>query len=156
MDVDRQVPEQVRVAAVLVVVPAEDLRVGDRHPDVGAGEPWEIVMPEATLDILVMQLAISLDLIRGKTVFQYPVAIRGRIKQFQFQQVAQEPVEFGLGTYDAVKIQRKDDAKDKSWTWNVPELYYFPVRFVKQKQSGLEVDIVLEKLAFKTPTQGGL
>ena len=124
-----------------------------RVKNIGAGKQWDIAMPAGTLDIMVMQLAMSLDLIRGETVFEYPVAIRGRIKQFQFQQLAQEPVEFGMGTYDAVKVQRMDDDKDKSWTWCVPELNYFPVRFVKHKGNGLKVEIVLEKLAFKTPSE---
>jgi hypothetical protein len=127
----------------------ESLRV----KNVGAGEQWDIAMPAGTLDILVMQLAMSLDLIRGEKVFEYPVAIRGRIKQFQFKQVAQEPVEFGMGTYDAVKVRRMDDDKDKSWTWSVPELNYFPVRFVKHKSNGLKVEILLEKLALKTLAQ---
>lgn len=121
-----------------------------RVRNIGAGEQWDIAMPEGTLDAMLMQLALSLDLMRGETVFEYPVAIRGRIKRFQFEQVAEEPVSVASGTYDAVKIQRMDDDKDKSWTWNVPELNYFPVRFLKEKKSGLTVDIILEKLEFKS------
>jgi len=121
-----------------------------RVNNIGAGEHWDIEMPAGTLDIMVMQLAMTLDLIRGEKVFEYPVAVRGRIKHFQFEQVAEEPVTVGTGTYNAIKVQRMDDDKDQSWTWSVPELDYFPVRFVKKKKGGLTVDILLEKLAFET------
>lgn len=120
-----------------------------RVSNIGAGEQWDIAMPEGTLDVLVMQLAMTLDLQRGETVFEYPVAIRGRIKRFQFEPVAEEKIKLAMGSFDAVKLQRMDDKKDKSWTWSVPELDYFPVRFLKEKKNGLKVDIVLEKLEFK-------
>ena len=48
----------------------------------GAGEHWRIAMPAGTLDQMVMQLAMLFDLRDGKTEFRYPVATRGRIKEY--------------------------------------------------------------------------
>ncbi len=122
-----------------------------RAKNIGAGEHWDIAIPEGTLDGLTVQLLMSLDLMRGKTQFDYPVVLRGRIKHFQFKKVAEETLELPLGIVKTVKIKRLDDDKDQSWTWVAPSLHYFPVRFLKHKKNGLKIEIVLEKINFQKP-----
>lgn len=117
----------------------------------GAGEHWRIAMPEGTLDQMVMQLAMLFDLRDGKTEFRYPVATRGRIKDYHFALAGEETTELPFGDYRTLKLERKDDERDQSWVWSAPELEYFPVRFVKHKHSGLKTEILLRRLEF-TPT----
>jgi Protein of unknown function (DUF3108) len=125
------------------------LRVANR----GAGEHWDIAMPEGTLDSMVMQLAMLFDLRDDKQVFEYPVAVRGRIKHYRFERAGEDTTELPLGSYRTLKLERTDDDKDKSRVWSAPELDYFPVRFVKQKGSGLKTEILLRELQFLPPAE---
>jgi len=118
----------------------------------GAGEHWNIAMPEGTLDEMVMQLAMLFELREGKRVFKYPVAVRGRIKRYHFEVLGEDTTQLEFGTYTTIKLERKDDDRDKSWVWSAPELNYFPVRFLKKKKSGLKTDILLHELQFKPAT----
>jgi hypothetical protein len=117
----------------------------------GAGEHWRIAMPEGTLDQMVMQLAMLFDLRDGKTTFRYPVATRGRIKEYRFERAGDEITELPFGDYRTVRLERTDEERDRSWVWSAPELEYFPVRFVKHKQSGLKTEILLRRLEFARP-----
>lgn len=127
----------------------DQLRVANR----GAGEHWDIAMPEGTLDSMVIQLAMLFDLRDGKQVFEYPVAVRGRIKHYRFERAGEDTTELPLGSYRTLKLERKDDDRDKSWIWSAPELDYFPVRFIKQKSNGLKTEILLRELQFLPPAQ---
>lgn len=115
----------------------------------GAGEAWRIPMPDGTLDKMIMQLAMLFDLRDGKTTFRYPVATRGRIKDYRFELAGEETTELQFGNYRTLKLERKDDDRDQSWVWSAPELEYFPVRFVKHKESGLKTEILLRRLEFE-------
>ncbi len=129
----------------------EHLRVANR----GAGEHWEIDIPEDTLDPLVMQLAMLLDLRDGARRFRYPVAVRGRIKHYEFAVAGGETITLPFGTYETLKLERLDESSDQSWIWSAPELEYFPVRFVKQKSNGIKTEILLHDLEFKGPQELG-
>ncbi len=105
-------------------------------------------MPRGTLDKMVMQLAMLFDLRDGQTQFQYPVATRGRIKNYRFELTGEDNTELPFGRYRTMRLERKDDERDQSWVWSAPELEYFPVRFVKHKQSGLKTEVLLRKIEF--------
>lgn len=122
----------------------EQQRVENR----GAGEHWNLEAPPGTLDSLLMQMAMLFDLRDGKTDLQYPVATRGRIKQYRFEVTGRETIELPFGNYETIRAERRDDKKDKSLVWGAPELDYFPVRFVKKKRAGVEVELLLQKLDF--------
>ena len=120
----------------------------------GAGEHWRIAMPQGTLDTMVLQLAMLFDLRDGARDFRYPVATRGRIKKYHFALVGEETTELPFGDYRTLKLERRDDPRDQSWVWSAPELEYFPVRFVKHKQSGLKTEILLRRLEFNPVANG--
>ncbi len=122
----------------------ENMRVENR----GAGEHWNIDMPEGTLDSLVMQMAMLFDLRDGKTRMEYLVATRGRIKHYQFEVAGRDTIKLPFGSYETVRAERRDDKKDDSLVWAAPELDYFPVRFIKKKSAGIEVELLLQKLDF--------
>ncbi|GMQ83972.1 MAG: hypothetical protein BMS9Abin06_0720 [Gammaproteobacteria bacterium] len=119
-----------------------------RVRNTGAGEHWEIPLPEDAIDRLIMQLAMLFDLRNGKTEFSYKVPRQGRIKIYTFGLVGEETLDLESGSYRTLKIQRKNENKDKSLVWIAPELNYFPVRFLKHKKSGVKIELVLRKLEF--------
>ncbi len=119
-----------------------------RVRNTGAGEHWEIPLPEDAIDRLIMQLAMLLDLRNGKTELSYRVPRQGRIKTYAFGLVGEETLDLESGSYRTLKIQRKNENKDKSLFWIAPELNYFPVRFLKHKKSGVKIELVLRKLEF--------
>lgn len=116
--------------------------------NVGAGPHWEIDLPEGTLDRLVMQLAILLDLRSGATQFDYQVPREGRLKEYRFALVGEDQIELTAGAYRTLKVARTNDDNDKNLVWSAPELDYFPVRFLKHKKSGLKITLALRKLDF--------
>jgi hypothetical protein len=116
--------------------------------NVSTADPWQTKMPTGTLDKLVMQLALLFELRDGSTEFQYPVAHEGRIKHYRFKQTGKEKIELPLGEYNTLVVERLDEDRDKTRIWSVPELNFFPVRFLKQKKSGVERELLLRKLKF--------
>ena len=116
--------------------------------NVSTADPWQTKMPAGTLDKLVMQLALLFELRDGSTEFQYPVAHEGRIKQYRFKQTGKEKIELPMGEYNTLVVERLDDDRDKTRVWSVPELNYFPVRFLEHKKSGVEKELSLRKLKF--------
>jgi len=116
--------------------------------NVSTADPWQSKMPEGTLDSLVMQLALLLELRDGKTEFQYPVAHQGRIKQYRFKQTGKERIELPMGEFNSLIVERLGEDRDKTRIWSVPELNYFPVRFLKQKKNGAKKELLLRKIEF--------
>ena len=116
--------------------------------NVSTTDPWQTKMPEGTLDKLVMQLALLFELRDGGTEFQYPVAHEGRIKKYRFKQTGKEKIELPMGEHNTLIVERLDDDRDKTLIWIVPELNYFPVRYLKHKKSGVKIELSLRKVEF--------
>jgi hypothetical protein len=116
--------------------------------NVSTADPWQTKMPAGTLDKLVMQLALLIELRDGRTEFQYPVAHEGRIKQYRFKQTRKEKIELPMGEYNTLVVERMDDDRDRTRIWSVPEMNYFPVRFLEQKKNGVEKELSLRKVKF--------
>ena len=116
--------------------------------NISIADPWQTGMPEGTLDKLVMQLALLFQLRDGRTEFQYPVAHEGRIKQYQFKQTGKEKLKLPMGEYETLIVERLKEDRDTTRMWSVPELNYFPVRFLKQKKSGAEIELSLREVKF--------
>jgi hypothetical protein len=116
--------------------------------NVSTADPWQTKMPKGTLDKLVMQLALLFELRDGSTEFQYPVAHQGRIKQYRFKQTGKEKIELSMGEYNTLIVERLDEDRDKTIIWSVPELNYFPVRYLKHKKSGVKKELLLREVKF--------
>jgi len=95
-----------------------------------------------------MQLALLFELRDGSTEFQYPVAHQGRIKQYRFKQTGKEKIALPMGEYNTLVVERLDDDRDRTRIWSVPELNYFPVRFLELKKSGKKKELLLRKVKF--------
>ncbi len=119
-----------------------------RVKNTGAGEHWDIPLPEDAVDRLIMQLAMLFDLRNGKTELRYQVPRQGRIKIYTFGLVSEETIDLASASYRTLKIERKNENRDQSLVWIAPKLNYFPVRFLKHKKSGVKIELVLRKLEF--------
>ena len=116
--------------------------------NISIADPWQTKMPQGTLDKLVMQLALLFELRDGRTEFQYPVAHEGRIKQYRFKQTGKEKLKLPMGEYDTLIVERLKEDRDTTRMWSVPELNYFPVRYLQQKKSGAEIELSLREVKF--------
>lgn len=116
--------------------------------NVSTADPWQTKMPEGTLDKLVMQLALLFELRDGGTEFQYPVAHQGRIKKYRFKQTGKEKIELPMGEFNTLIVERLDDDRDKTLIWSVPEMNYFPARYLKHKKSGVKIELSLREIKF--------
>ena len=116
--------------------------------NVSMADPWQTKMPAGTLDKLVMQLALLFELRDGSTEFMYPVPHEGRIKHYRFKQTGKEKIELPMGEYNTLVVERMDDDRDRTRIWSVPEMNYFPVRFLEEKKSGRAKELSLRKVKF--------
>jgi len=119
-----------------------------RVKNVASADPWQTEIAPGTLDKLAMEMALIFDLRAGSTEFQYPVARQGRIKQYRFEQTGTERIALPMGEFDALVVERLDDDRDRTTIWCVPELNYLPVRYLKQKQSGMKHELSLRQVEF--------
>ncbi|MEE9343303.1 MAG: DUF3108 domain-containing protein, partial [Gammaproteobacteria bacterium] len=74
--------------------------------------PWSIAIPDGTLDKLVVQVAMLLDIQKGETTLKYPIADNGRLKHYAFGILGEEITEVPAGKFDTIKLQRLDDDRD--------------------------------------------
>jgi hypothetical protein len=116
--------------------------------NLSTADPWQTKIPAGTLDKLVMQLALLFELRDGSTEFQYPVPHEGRIKHYRFKQIGKEKIELPIGEFNTLVVERLDDDRDNTRIWSVPELNYFPVRFLEHKKSGVKKELSLRKVKF--------
>lgn len=117
-----------------------------------AGQPWSMDIPDGTLDKLLVQVAMLIDLRSGQSEFTYPVADGGRLKHYRFAVIGEETVELPDGEYRAIKLQRTDDDRDKTYIWAAPDLNYIPIRFMKVKKSGMKYEMRLRDFSRNTET----
>lgn len=101
-----------------------------------AGHTWEMHIPPDTLDKLVVQLALMMDLDSGATSLKFPIADGGKLKVYRFQVIGRERLTTPAGQYDTVKIERRrSDNKRVTDLWCAPSLHYLPVKIEQREQA---------------------
>jgi hypothetical protein len=65
-----------------------------------------IALELGTLDVVTHKLQLRRDLQAGKKVFSYPVLIRGKRKQYDYEVVASEILTTAIGPLNTTKIRR--------------------------------------------------
>lgn len=113
-----------------------------------AEKPWSMDIPTNTLDKLSYQLQLRLDLMAGKTNFEYQIADGGRLKTYRFKKLDEEIIKTPQGEYKAVKIQRDrgENSKRETYIWMAPELDYLIVKLYQIETDGKEYTLLLNKL----------
>ena len=96
------------------------------------GERWQMEIPADALDKLVVQLALMLDLQKGKREVEYAVADGGHLKTFRFRLRRQESLQIPAGRFHTLKLERLREDQDRTtYLWVAPGLDYLPVQ-IKQ------------------------
>lgn len=106
---------------------------------------WEMDLEPGTLDKMLYQLAMMRDLGNGVRDIRYRVADGGKIKSYNFETFGRESVETPYGDFEALKVERfRDDRERETLLWCVEELGYLPVKVVHIEPDGLQTTAVLE------------
>ena len=116
--------------------------------DVG-GDRWVMEIPPGTLDKLVYQLAIMIDLERGERAMEYPIADGGTLKHYSLEVTGEEVVETPLGRVSALRVERaKESSKRTTRLWCAPRYHYLPVLVEQVKQDGETLRLMVESIQF--------
>lgn len=94
------------------------------------GEPWHLgVLPDDTLDRVLVNLAVLADLRCGAETLSYTVLEKGELDEWRFDRQGEETVRVPGGTYRAVKVAKRHSSPDrKSLSWHAPALNWLAVR----------------------------
>ncbi len=93
------------------------------------GHTWEMEIPQNTLDKLVVQIAVMMDLAADKDKLVYDIADGGKLKEYSFAVVGKETIRVPAGEFEALKIERLRKDNDRTtYLWCAPSLNYLPVR----------------------------
>lgn len=96
------------------------------------GHTWEMKIPGGTLDKLVVQLAVMMDLSSGEKALTYAIADGGKLKEYQFAVIGEETVKVPAGEFATLKLERLRKDNDRTtYFWCAPELGHLPVK-IKQ------------------------
>lgn len=105
-------------------------------------------------DNLSYNLQASIDLVMGKTQFNYPVFDRKKVKNFTFQMIGFESLNTPVGTLRTVKIEQleKKKSKKKTYIWFAKDYDFLLVRLQQTQKDGqnYQIDLTSAKINGKT------
>lgn len=110
------------------------------------GDRWRMPVPEGALDKLVVQVAMMLDLARGKRSMQYAIADGGKLKTYRFKVLGNESLETPAGRFETVKIERlRENNKRSTYLWCAPALHNLPVRVDQREEDDSQFSMLLSR-----------
>ncbi len=87
---------------------------------------------------LSYQLQMQMDIAQGRKAFQYKVATRGKLRDYNYRVVREEKLTTPLGTLDTLVLERqRDDAERKTLVWLAKKLQYLPVKLIQEEDGEL-------------------
>jgi hypothetical protein len=93
------------------------------------GREWEIRLQPKVLDRISYQLALILDMRRGEQNLNYKVADDGKIKLYQFRQIATETLNTPLGKLETIVLERIPNSDERhTKLWCAPALQFSAVK----------------------------
>lgn len=108
------------------------------------GDKWRMPIPLGALDKLSVQLAMMLDLERGKSTMEFAVADGGILKTYRFKVIGKERLVTPAGSYDTLKLERqRDNNKRSTYIWCAPKLHNLPVRIDQREEDDSKFSMIL-------------
>lgn len=94
--------------------------------------------PEGLLDRFSSRMQLRLDLAAGKKEMTYPVAEKGKIREYRFAVAGEEQLQTFAGNVSAVKVDRvrKEGASRQTSLWFVPAWDWLMVRMLQTEDGG--------------------
>ncbi|KAF0191419.1 MAG: isoprenoid biosynthesis protein [Gammaproteobacteria bacterium] len=114
-------------------------------------DPWTMKIPENTLDKLVYQFSIMIDLQNNRSELIYPVADGGELKTYHFEIVGEETLQTPMGVFKATRINRIG-GKRPTTIWCAKELDYMAVRIEQTEDNGTQLLMQLRDLEWHAPS----
>lgn len=100
--------------------------------------PWSMEIPAATLDKLVVLLALGQDAATGAQDISYPVADGGKLKIYRYRVQGRQEIGTPAGTWEAIEVARtKQNGPLDYRLWLAPNLGYLPVRVEREDNGSL-------------------
>lgn len=84
-----------------------------RADGINRKDRWSLEFPRGVYDRRLVELALALDVNAGKKNVQYNVVSKGRLKQYSFAVVGEEPIDVPLGRFDTTVVNRVKQNSDK-------------------------------------------
>lgn len=112
-------------------------------------DTWNYAAPGAVLDRHVTVLGIAARLSDGidnGSLFDLPVASKGKLESWRFLVVGPEEIDTGNGRISAIRVERvRENADRKTVSWHAPEFGYLPVKVEQIEPDGEQLLSVLQK-----------
>jgi len=109
---------------------------------------WQMPMQPDIMDKLLYQLAIMVDLGKGKAPIKYTVADGGKIKNYDFDLLGEELINTPLGEFLTVKLERhKPNSKRMTTLWCARDLGYLPIKVENIETDGRKTTAIIESLS---------
>ena len=110
---------------------------------------WSYEVPEPVLDRHVAVLGIATRLgdgVANGSLFDLPVASKGKLESWRFLVVGPEEIDTGNGRIRAIRVERvRENADRKTVSWHAPEFGYMPVKVEQLEPDGEQLLSVLQK-----------
>jgi len=125
------------------------------------GVPWKMEVPPGTLDKLVYQLQMRIDLIQNPPTpesdsvreLHYVVADGGRLKDYYFSVLGNETIDTPLGEINALKLQRvRESRKRETLIWLDPQREFLVVKLEQQEKKDHRLLMEITSLEFYPET----
>lgn len=117
-------------------------------------DSWHLDIPTGTLDKLIYLLTLMQDLAADAAELNYVIADGGRLKEYRIQRQGRERLETPVGTFDTVRLYRRDPKGKRHTTlWAAEQLHYLPVRVEQQEKDGDTVAMTLDTLQGLDPDE---
>jgi hypothetical protein len=111
-------------------------------------QPWEMAVPDGTLDKLVVQLAMMRNLQNSLQDQHFRVADGGKLKDFRIHIRGREALDVPAGRFETVKVEKTPEyGNRKTFLWLAPALGYLTVRIMRIENDGAEYYSVLERVS---------
>ncbi|WP_432696443.1 DUF3108 domain-containing protein [Marinobacterium sp. YM272] len=107
----------------------------------------EIAYQGAIYDLLSHQMQIRIDLAckPPRDDYQYPVARRKGISDYNYRYVGEQSVETPAGSFEAVLLERGEEGDKMDRIWLAPELGYLIVRLIHQEDDDEPAELLLTR-----------
>lgn len=98
---------------------------------------WSAAMPARTLDKLVYQMQMMIDLTSEPAALQYSIADKNKFKDYQFDNRGPEEVETDAGRYQTLRLERgAEGAERRTVVWCARKLDWLPVKVEYREKDG--------------------
>lgn len=109
---------------------------------------WTYAVEGHVLDRHAAVLGIAAHLAQGAskgTLFEVPVANKGKLEQWRFLVAANERIDTGAGPVDSVRVERlRDNPERKTVSWHAQRYGWLPVRVEQVEPDGERLVSVLQ------------